>query len=147
MGRLRFKWGETLNNGETCVAADFTDFSSGERANKSVLLKGQEDDSREGKAKIFKWLTVSSFNRASGHGKDSIVAMSYAVDLVHRAIMRVTWEYISVHFTKWTLRSSFGNRQEAFEDDFRGSRDKKVVGFAFDNGNRLANKGSNVTTF
>lgn len=101
----------------------------------------------KGKQRYLSGLQFRPLTSASGHGKDSIVAMSYAVDLVHRAIMRVTWEYISVHFTKWTLRSSFGNRQEAFEADFRGSRDKKVVGFAFDNGNRLANKGSNVTTF
>lgn len=84
---------------------------------------------------------------AGGHGKDSIVAMSYAVDLVHRAIMRVALRYITMHFTKWTLRSSLGDRQEAFKDSFRRSRDKKVVGLAFDNGNRLANEGSNVTTF
>lgn len=112
-----------------------------------MLLKGQGDDSRRERKDIEMAYSFVRQSSACGHGKDSIVAMSYAVDLVYQAIMRVAWEYISVHFTKWPLRSSIGNRQEAFEDDFRGGRDKKVVGFAFDNGNRLANKDSNVTSF
>lgn len=58
-----------------------------------MLLKGQGDDSRRESKDIEMAYSFVRQSSASGHGKDSIVAMSYAVDLVYQAIMRVAWEY------------------------------------------------------